>query len=120
VDVQLMVVHATNAHSRVDARLEGLLGHLRHLSYTGYDVIDTRSESLTSQQEATFPVVGNRRVKVQLVDHDAQNARLRIRMFNDEGKVLDSTVSVRRDRSFIVMGPQHDGGVLMLPITARY
>ena len=120
VDVQLMVVHANNEHDRVDARLGDLRAHLRHMSYTGYDVLQTQNESLTDGQEARYAVAGSREIKVELVDHDGENARLRIRMFTGDRKVLDTTVSVRRNRSFIVMGPSHNDGVLILPITVSY
>lgn len=120
VDVEVMVVHANNTTRTVDARLERLLPHLRHLTYTGYQVLDTRQEALAPSAEATFPVVGDRRLKVELVDHDATNARMRIQMFNPSGRILDSTVTIRRNRTFIVMGPTHEQGVLVLPITARY
>lgn len=120
VDVQVMIVHAHNSDTRVDSRLEGLLQHLRHMRYTGYTVLDTKSESLTDGHEASYDVQGDRQLKVELVDHDGSNARLRIRMLTNGRKVLDTTVSVRRDRSFIVMGPQHDEGVLVFAITANY
>lgn len=120
VQVQLMVVHANNRHTRVDERLEALRAHLRHLDYTGYDVLQTQSETLSDGQEAQYSIAGNREVKVQLVDHDDENGRLRILVFNSGRKVLETTVSVRRNRSFIVMGPNYDGGVLILPITVRY
>lgn len=120
VDVQIMVVHANNAHTRVDSRLEGLLGHLRHLDYTGFDVLQTQTEKLQDSGNARYDVAGSREIRVNLIGHDAENARLRIRMFTGESKVLDTTVSVRRNRSFIVMGPRHNDGVLILPITVRY
>ncbi len=120
VDVQVMIVHAHNSNTRVDSRLEGLLQHLRHMRYTGYTVLDTKSESLTDGNEANYDVQGDRQLKVELVDHDGRNARLRIRMLTNGRKVLDTTVSVRRNRSFIVMGPQHDQGVLVFAITANY
>ena len=120
VQVQLMVVHANNRHERVDRRLQALLPHLRHLDYTGYDVLQTQSETLSDGDEAQYTVAGEREVKVQLIDHDGDNARTRIQVFNGGRKVLETTVSVRRNRSFIVMGPSYEGGVLILPITVRY
>lgn len=120
VDVELMVVHATNAHSRVDSRLRALLPHLRHLNYTGFDVLEVRRDDLSPAQETTFSIAGDRRMKLQLLEVDERQAKLRVRMYNQQGRLLDTTVSIHRNRSFIVAGPQHDGGVLILPVTARY
>ena len=120
VEVEVMVVHATNAHSRVDARLKPLLPHLRHLNYSGYSVLDVRSDDLGPGQETSFSIVGGRRLQIQLIEKDDRRARIRVRMFNSSGRVLDTTVSIHRDRSFIVAGPHHEDGVLILPLTARY
>ena len=36
------------------------------------------------------------------------------------GKLLDTTLSVNRNGTFIVAGPKHKDGVLVLPLTAKY
>lgn len=120
VSVDMMVVHATNAHTNVDPRLEGLRRQLSHLAYTGYSVLDTRTESLGDGQETTMAIAGGRRLRISLLDHDATSARMRVRMFKDSDLTLDTTVTVSRNRSFIVAGPKYDGGVLLVPLTANY
>lgn len=121
VQVELMVVHATNAHTNVDAQLEPLLPHLKFLNYTGFTVVGDNKRSLGLKQDADFTVVGGRKVNVELLDRTEREAKIRVRMFNDAGeKLLDTTVSIHRNKSFIVAGPRHDGGVLILPVTARY
>lgn len=120
VSVEMMVVYATNSHDRVDPRLRSLLPHLRHLNYTGYEVLDVRTDTLSPHQETTFAIVGGRRMQVELLDVDDQQARMRVRMFKDSRRLLDTTVSIHRNRSFIVAGPHHQDGVLILPMTARY
>ncbi len=120
VDIEMMVVHATNDHDRVDPRLRSLLPHLRHLNYTGFDVLEVRRDELETREETTFAIVGERRMNVRLLEVDDRQAKVRVRMYNQKGRVLDTTVSIHRNRSFIVAGPQHEGGVLILPVTARY
>jgi hypothetical protein len=115
-----MVVHATNAHSKVDPALTPMLKHLQFLSYTGFSLMKQESASLGISEEAEFAVVGDRKVTVQLIDRTEKEAKIRVRMFNREGKLLDTTVSIYRNRSFIVAGPKHEDGVLILPVTARY
>jgi len=120
VDVQVMVVLATNAHNRVDPRLKSLLPHLQHLNYTGYEVLDVRNNELAPGQETSFGIAGGRRMEVQLLGRDDTQARMRVRMYSGSRRLLDTTVSIHRNRSFIVAGPEHAGGVLILPMTARY
>ncbi len=120
VAVEVMVVHATNAHTRVDARLKAMLSHLKHLNYTGYEVLDVRANDLTPGQESSFAIAGGKRMVVGLIEHDERQARLRVRMYSGSRGLLDTTVSVHRNRSFIVAGPEYEGGVLILPMTASY
>lgn len=120
VSIDTMVVHATNSHSQVDSRLASMLPHLQHLSYTGYSVLDTRRDEVSPGGEASFTVAGDRRVTVQLIDRDATQARIRVGMYAGSRRLLDTTVSIHRNKSFIVAGPEYEGGVLMLPMTARY
>lgn len=120
VAVETMVVRATNAHSRVDSRLASMLPHLKHLSYTGYEVLDVRTDSLTVGQESSFSVAGGHRMTILLDSKDDAQSRLRVRMFKADRRLLDTTVSIHRNRSFIVAGPTYGDGVLILPMTARY
>jgi hypothetical protein len=41
-------------------------------------------------------------------------------MYTAKNKILDTTVSIHRNKSFMVAGPKHEDGVLVLPLTARY
>ena len=120
VEVEILVVHATNDHQKVDPRLRSLLPHLRHLNYTGFDVLDVRRDDLSERDETSFGIAGGRRMQVELLDVDPSRARMRVRMYDGQRRLLDTTVSIHRNRSFIVAGPKHQGGVLILPMTARY
>lgn len=120
VSVDVMVVHATNAHSKVDPRVATLRRQLSHLAYTGYSVLETRTESLAPGAETTLTIAGGRRLKIKMIEHDERAARMRVRMFRDSDLTLDTTVTVSRNRSFIVAGPKYEGGVLLIPLTANY
>lgn len=121
VQVEVMVVHATNSHQRVDPRLGGVMKSLKFLKFQGFELLNTHTDGLSVGQEATFTVVGGRRVRVQLISRDERQATLRIRMFNSaDNQRIDTTVSVHRNRSFMVAGPRHRDGVLILPVSAKY
>jgi hypothetical protein len=120
VNIEVMVVHASNAYDRVDPALQPVLQHLRFVSFKGFKLLSKDDADVAVGAETTFPVVGGRRVQVDVVDRDAVNAKIRIRMYNDKKLLLDTTVSIHRDKSFMVAGPEHEGGMLVLPITARY
>ena len=47
-------------------------------------------------------------------------ARVRVEMSGNDGKLLDTTVSINRGGTFIVAGPKVKDGILMLPVRADY
>ncbi len=121
VTIELVVVHATNANTTVDPKISpDIIKHLKFLNYTSFSHLADYNASLALKQETTFSIVGGRRVKVQLLNRSSTEAKIRVRMYNGQGKLLDTTVSIHRNRSFIVAGPKHAGGVLILPVTATY
>jgi hypothetical protein len=116
-----MCVRASNANDRVDAELKPILQQLKFTRYTGFHLIDTQRRSLESGQETTFNIEGERKIRIELLSHDETAAKLRIRMFNAQGRQqLDTTVSIHRNRSFMVAGPKVGEDVLILPVSVRY
>lgn len=121
VAVEVLCVRATNSNSRVDPKLERIVSHLKFTRYTGFDLIDSHSYELSPKEEATFPIEGGRKVKLELLERDGDAAKVRIQMFSDSGsKQLDTTVQIHRNRSFMVAGPKVGDDVLILPVTVRY
>ena len=120
VEVVVSVVFATNAHNRVDPRLNQLTRHLSHLSYTGYELLSAESLALSKDKAQSFQLEGGRKLTVTLLARDDTKARLRVEIAGGSGKLLDTTLSVNRNGTFIVAGPKHKDGILVLPLTARY
>lgn len=120
VALQVWVVHATDAESGVDPRLSSLASSFRYLKYKGYRLLSTQNAELPVSGDATFTVEGGRKLTVTLVSVDDARARVRAEMTNAEGKVLDTTVSINRDGTFVIAGPRYKDGILILPIRASY
>lgn len=120
VALQVWVVHATDAEQGVDPRLASLASSFRYLKYQGYRLLSTQSAELPIDGDATFTVEGGRRLTLTLVSADDARARVRAEMTNAEGKVLDTTVSINRDGTFVIAGPRYKDGILILPIRASY
>lgn len=120
VSVTVLVVHATDSESGVDPRLASLASSFRYFKYQGYRLLSQQSTDLSVNGASTYTVEGGRKVKVTLVSMDAARAKLHVEMSNDQGKVLDTTVSINRDGTFIISGPKYKDGILMLPLRAVY
>lgn len=120
VSVQMLVVHATDSKPGTDPRLAGLASSFRYFKYQGYWMLSSDQQDVTVGGNAVFTVAGGRKVTVTLVSVDESRARVRVEMSNKEGKVLDTTVSINRNGTFIVAGPRYEDGILMLPLRAGY
>ncbi len=120
VTVKLLVVAATDSHEGVDPRLLSLQRHLRFLRYRGYDLLNTHVAEISTGGNASFSISGGRQVNVTLLRRSPEKAQFRIQMFSQKGKLLDTTLSVSRNGTFIVAGPRYKDGILILPLQVRY
>jgi len=120
VNLQLLVVHATGGATYMDPALRRWSRHLGHLRYEHFELMDRHASQLVPERAKTFSVTGGREVTVTLLQRGPERARLRIQMFKKSQKLVDTTVAVNRNGTFIVAGPRHEGGILVLPITASY
>ena len=120
VNVQILVVHATAGTPHMDPALRRWSRQMSHLRYDNFKVLERYAADLVPDRPKSFTVSGGRVVTVTLLKRDPQRARLRIQMFRKNQKLVDTTVAVTRNGTFIVAGPRHGEGILVLPITASY
>ena len=121
VQVSMWVVHATDAHTRVDPRLGNLTRYFSHMRFTGYELLGTNDATLGPNDSKTFSIQGGREVTITLLSQDDNRVRMRVQMTaGRESKLLDTTLTINRNGTFIVAGPKYEGGILVLPLTARY
>ncbi len=120
VQLSVLVVHATDSESGVDPRLASLASSFRYFKYKGYRLLSEQRSDLAVNGAATYPVEGGRKLKVTLLSMDDARAKLHVEMSNEQGKVLDTTVNINRDGTFIISGPRYKDGILMLPLRASY
>lgn len=123
VQIEILCVRATNTTSNVDPKLQGIMQHLRILKYKGFDLIDEHDSEVSSGHDVSFDIEGGRKLQVELLDVNDVQAKIRMRMFSGKGSspTLDTTVSVHRNRAFIVAGPKMEGDdVLILPVRVKY
>ena len=120
VQVTLLEVAATDSHVGVDPRLAPFSSHLAFLRYKGYDLLDTHRLDLGPGGEQSLSITGGRRVSILLLARNPERAQFRIQITSQRGKLLDTTLSVNRNGTFIVAGPKHNDGILILPLQVRY
>ena len=120
VRVQVLLVHATSGQAFMDPALQRWSRHLRHLRYDSYELLERRRAALMPDRSREFEILGDRRITVTLLNKNQKRARLRVQMYRRGQKLVDTTVTVNRNGTFIMAGPSHKNGILVLPITASY
>ena len=120
VKVRVWTVHATNKTSGIGDGLERIEKHLKNLNYSGFSLLSKDGAAVSVKGSKKFSVAGEKAVKVTVLERNEKRARVRVQVTSPKGKLLDTTVSIRRNGFFMVAGPKHNKGVLVLPIFARY
>lgn len=120
VRVQVLLVHATPGQVFMDPALKRWSRHLRHLRYDSFKLLERRRAALLPDHGRDFEILGDRRITVTLLSKNPKRARLRVQMYRSGQKLVDTTVTVNRNGTFIMAGPSHKGGILVMPITASY
>lgn len=115
-----MVIYAHNEDRKVDPALRDVMQQLRNFRFTGYELVEQHPSQLSPGQSTSFALPGGRRIRLELLSRDESQAKVRIRMFRSDEKILDTTVSIHRNRSFMIGGPSYRKGKLILPVTVRY
>lgn len=120
VKIRVWTVHATNKSSGVGDGLARIEKHLKNLNYSGFSLLSKDGAAVSIKGSKKFSVAGEKAVKVTVLERNEKRARVRVQVTSPKGKLLDTTVSIRRNGFFMVAGPKHNKGVLVLPIFARY
>ena len=120
VNVKVQVVHATKSGKSVDKRLGKVARHCKRLGYSGCKLLASEQFAVSPKGKKAVAIAGGRKMTVAVLSKGPKRARLRVQIQGKKGKLVDTTVSVKRNGMMIVAGPKHKGGILVLPIWARY
>jgi hypothetical protein len=109
------------ASPQVDPELEPLLEYFNNYKFNSFVLVDTKPISLADGDNKKFVIVGGRKITVKLLSHDDNKAKMKVLIEGAKGRILlDTTISVNRNGTFIVAGPKFRDGILVLPISASY
>ena len=120
VNVKVQVVHATKSGKTVDKRLGKVAKHCKRLGYSGCKLLASEQFAVSPKGKKAVSIAGGRKMTVAVLSKGPKRARLRVQIQGKKGKLVDMTVSGKRNGMMIVAGPNHKGGILVLPIWARY
>lgn len=120
VDVSVMVVHASEAAGESDPRLSAWMPLLRSTPFQSFQMLDAHEMRIADTEDQGVSLSAGRRIRVQLLQHDLSQARLKIELMNGDEKIVDSTVTIARNKSFFLVIRGENGTALLMPIVVRY
>jgi len=118
VQVKIGTILATNKSDEFDARLKPLEKQLKVMKYRSYRLLKEDTQIVSWQGHATFEVPGGRSLSVTPQELRNRQIALKVRLLEGEKPLLDTTVRLTNRGNFILGGPPHEGGVLVLLISA--
>lgn len=121
VDVRLMVVQASEQPGAIDPRLGPLGPTLASTTpFKSFSLLAEHELRLGDTEEHAVPVSAARRIRCRLISHDTQQAQLRVELLGADASIVDTTVTIRRNKSFVVVMRGRDGTSLLIPMSVRY
>jgi hypothetical protein len=118
VQVSIGTILASNQNDEFDANLKGLETQLRVLKYRSYRLLKNDSQTVPWRGEKVFEIPGGRSLTVTPQGFQDNRISLKVRLTQGQKPVLDTTVKIPNKGNFILGGPPHEGGALVLSISA--
>jgi hypothetical protein len=121
VEVRILAVAASEGQPHMDPQLKHLVKHLAYLRHDRYELITQKRGVVgTGGDELDFRVQDGLRIVVSVREIAGERAKVRVRMFRGQNKVVDTTVAIQNHGTFILAGPKYKDGILILPIRVDY
>lgn len=118
VRVTIGTILATNKSDEFDSRLKSMERQLKVMKYRSYRLLKEDVQMVSWQGHVTFEIPGGRSLSVTPEAFRNKEIALKVRLMEGEKPLLDTTVRLRNRGNFILGGPPHEGGVLVLSISA--
>lgn len=118
VQLHIGTILASNESDEFDNKLSKMKIQLEVIKYRSYRLIKEESQKVPWQGNATFEIPGGRTLMVMPKEYRDNRLSLIVRLQEGEKPLLDTTVRIRNRGNFLLGGPAHEGGVLILSISA--
>jgi hypothetical protein len=118
VQVTIGTILASNQSNEFDPRLAKLQNQLKVFKYKSYRLIREDTRRPGWNEDAAFEIPGGRSLLARPQEKSGNQLALKVRLLAGEKPLLDTTVKLREGGNFLLGGPAHEGGVLILSIWA--
>jgi hypothetical protein len=118
VQITIKTISASKQGNEFDARLAPLEKQLKALNYRSYRLLKEETQTARWQGNANFEIPGGRVLTVRPQEVTNNQLGLRVQLKQGNKPQLETTVRLNDGGNFILGGPPHEGGVLVLSISA--
>jgi hypothetical protein len=119
VQVSIGTILASNQNDEFDAKLKGMESQLKVLKYRSYRLLKNDSQTVPWRGEKIFEIPGGRSLTVAPQEFQDNRVSLKVRLTQGQKPLLDTVVKIPNKGNFILGGPPHEGGALVLSISAN-
>jgi hypothetical protein len=118
VQVKIGTILASNQSDQFDERLKPMERQLKVMKYRSYRLLKEDSQSVPWNDNATFEIPGGRSLAISPQDLKDKQIALKVRLTEGTKPLLDTTVRLQGRGYFLLGGPPHEGGALVISISA--
>lgn len=118
VRVTIGIILASNQNDDFDAKLKPMEKQLKVLKYRSYRSLKDESQEVAWRTNGVFEVPGGRFLTVAPQELRNNRIALKVRLTEGQKPLIDTTVRIPNRGNFILGGPPHEGGALVLSISA--
>ncbi len=121
MEVVVREIVADNSGQGLDSQLKDIGGDLKKLAYTTYRLEQTHSQRLTGNAQSKIVLLGDNVLLLSSEGEEGGKLRLKVKLTpgNSKSRSFESTLRIPNGGTFIIGGPAHGDGVLILAFTAR-
>ena len=121
MEVVVREIVADNSGQGLDSRLKDIGKDLKKLAYTTYRLEQTHSQRLTGNAQNKIVLLGDNVLLLSSAGEEGGKLRLKVKLTpgNSKSRSFESTLRIPDGGTFIIGGPAHGDGVLILAFTAR-
>ncbi|MDH3443013.1 MAG: hypothetical protein OEN50_03740 [Deltaproteobacteria bacterium] len=118
VEITIKTISASKQGNEFDPQLAALEKQLKALNYGSYRLLKQETQTARWQGNANFQIPGGRMLTVRPQEVNNDQLGLRVQLKQGDKPQLETTVRLNNRGNFILGGPRHDNGVLVLSISA--
>jgi hypothetical protein len=118
VRVKIGTILASNQSDEMDPKLSAMKNQLKVMKYRSYRLLKEETQNVAWQGNAVFEIPGGRSLTVTPQEFRNKQLALKVRLQHGDKPIVDTTVRLNNGGNFLLGGPPHEGGALVLSISA--